>query len=143
MAVSPYESGYIHGETLSREIDTIIARWEKVVERDFDTDFEIVIQSFFDKTTMVDTIKKYCPEILEEVKGIAEGAGQKYETVLALQMSEEIENAGDYLFAANCTSVSVSKTKEQPTIVGSKYGPATFFTRVSYLIAFQKERKSA
>lgn len=135
-----YSRGFTHGQTLASEIDTIIERWKKEVESSFETDFENVICSFFEKTTMVDTIKKYCPELLDEVKGIADGAGQKYKTVLALQMSEEIENAGEYLVEAKCTSVSSSKTKEQSTIVAQNMDPPAFLQGFPTLLHIKGEK---
>jgi len=95
----PFSLGFVHGKTLKIEIETILQRWKTEVEKNYHVKFETVIQTFFENTTMLDTIKKYCPELLEEVRGIAEGSKQKFKLILALQMSEEIENAGDYLFS--------------------------------------------
>ena len=122
---------FTHGKTLENQIDTIISRWEKEVEKNFDADFNAVITSFFENSTMVDTIKKYCPELLEEVKGIAEGSNQPYEIILALQMSEEIESAGDYLFQAKCTAIGSGKNSRSAGISCTEYGSAIFFCMVS------------
>jgi isopenicillin-N N-acyltransferase like protein len=123
---TPFQRGFFHGKFMKEEIDTIIHRWEKIVEESFETDFNTVIDSFFEKSTMVDTIKKYCTELLEEVKGIAIGSKQDFQVILALQMSEEIEQAGDYLFSSRCTSISTSQTSTFPTIVAQNMDPPAF-----------------
>ncbi len=133
---SSYECGFIHGETLKTEIDTILSRWKNEVEKNFEMDFEKLIQLFFENSTMVDSIKKYSPELLEEVRGIADGAGKPYEFILALQLSEEIEYAGDYLFSGKCTSLSVSKNAEQPTIVAQNMDPPIFLQGFPTLLHF-------
>lgn len=122
----PFLRGYKHGEMLKNEIDTILQRWQFEVEKNFDINLDTLIQAFFYSTTMVDTIKKYCPDLLKEIRGIAQGSKQKYETILALQMSEEIEIAGQYLYSGNCTSIACSKTNDLPTIVAQNMDPPLF-----------------
>jgi hypothetical protein len=122
----PFSLGFVHGKTLKIEIETILQRWKTEVEKNYHVKFETVIQTFFENTTMLDTIKKYCPELLEEVRGIAEGSKQKFELILALQMSEEIEIAGQYLFSGKCTSIGFSQTNGLPTVIAQNMDPPLF-----------------
>lgn len=137
---TPFQRGFLHGKFLKVEIDTIIHRWRKEVEKNFKTDFNIVITSFFEKTIMVDTIKKYSPELLDEIRGIANGSKQNFLLILALQMSEEIEQAGDYLFSSKCTSISTSKTDTLPTIVAQNMDPPTFLQRFPTLLHMRDKK---
>lgn len=121
-----YSRGFMHGKTLKNQIDTILQRWKKELETNLHQDFEVLIHTFFEKTTLVDSITKYCPDILEEVRGIASGSGQDFELMLALQLSEEIEWAGRDFLSSNCTSMSCSGKSIRPTIVAQNMDPPLF-----------------
>ena len=121
-----YSRGLIHGKTLKTEITTILQRWKKELETNFQKDFEVVLQTFFDKTSMVDSITKYCPDLIEEVKGIAKGSEQDFNIILAFQLSEEIENAGRHFLFENCTSVSISADSTRHAILAQNMDPPLF-----------------
>lgn len=121
-----YARGFVHGKTLKPQINTILQRWKKELETNFHQGFDVVIQTFFEKTTIVDSITKYCPDLLEEVRGIASGSEQDFKVMLALQVSEEIEWAGRDFLSSNCTSMSFSGKSIRPTIVAQNMDPPLF-----------------
>jgi len=123
---SPYERGLAHGQLLNQEISDIIIRWKKEVELNFNEDFDEVIDHFFTNTTYIDVIKNYCPDLLEEVYGISKGCGINYETILAFQLSEEIDWFSNEMKRKNCTSVSVNRKKDKPTILAQNMDPPSF-----------------
>jgi len=123
---SPYERGLAHGQLLHQEIYQIISRWEKEVELINEDDFENVIDYFFKNTTYVDIIKKYCPDLLEEVYGISKGCGINYETILAFQLSEEIDCLSNEYKRKNCTSISKNRDRINPTFLAQNMDPPLF-----------------
>ncbi|MCF8233731.1 MAG: C45 family peptidase [Bacteroidales bacterium] len=120
---SPYERGFDHGKLLKPQIDSIIKRWMIEVENTYHQDFEGAIEVFSNNTTFRDTVGRYHQEIIEEIEGIADGSGQAYETMLAFQMSEEIEAFAEELAEGHCTAISVNKTDTTPTILAQNMDP--------------------
>lgn len=122
---SSYERGLAHGQLLKPEINEMIARWQREVEGTTGQEFDSVVRQFFTTTTYLDTIKKQLPEILEEVRGIAASAGINYETMLAYQMSEEL----DALYGgggARCTALGIRPTDSTPTLLAQNMDPPLF-----------------
>ncbi len=82
---SPYERGKSHGTQLKQEIHAMIA-----VSSEFKEPFQIDYYRKMGKImlqtpSVMDPIYQYTPWLLDEVKGIAEGAELDYETMLGFQ----------------------------------------------------------
>lgn len=123
---TPYEQGLAHGELLKEEIHETISKWQKEVERIYQSDFKTVISVFFASTSFIEEIEKTCPDILDEVRGISKGCGIDYETVLAFQVSEEIATLSDDLERNHCTSISINAQDDQPTLLAQNMDPDSF-----------------
>jgi isopenicillin-N N-acyltransferase like protein len=123
---SDYQKGFAHGQFLKSEINEILERWKIEVEKSYNKDFNQTIDNFFQSVTYVDSIKKYCPELLEEIKGIAEGSGIEYKTILAFQMSEEIDVLSAELSGKHCTSIGIASTDSTPTYLSQNMDPPFF-----------------
>ncbi len=123
---SPFQQGFAHGKFLKSEIEDIIERWKIEVEKSYNNEVDQLIDSFFKSVTYVDTINKYCPELLEEIKGIAEGSGIEYNTILAFQMSEEIDVLSNELSGKHCTSIGLARNDSTPTFVSQNMDPPLF-----------------
>jgi len=123
---SRYQQGFAHGQFIKSEINEILERWKIEVEKSYNKDFNQAIDNFFQSVTYVESIKKYCPELLEEIKGIAEGSGIEYKTILAFQMSEEFYVLSDELSGKHCTSIGIAKTDSTPTYLSQNMDPPQF-----------------
>ena len=82
-----YERGLQHGEKLKSEIGAVFLKWKMDIELTTHRNADSVIAEFLGATDFEPAIKKWTPEILEEVKGIAEGSGQKFNDVFSLGLS--------------------------------------------------------
>lgn len=83
---SHYEIGYSYGKTLESEIRRFYELFlVKLVERDISTETALTIARKF-----CVYIEKYTPDLLEEVRGIADGAKMEFESVLSLNCMFEI-----------------------------------------------------
>lgn len=80
-AGSGREIGRAHGEEMRDEIAEGIGRW---LQRGDD-----YIDTFLAATGFVASIEAFTPGLMTEVQGIAEGSGQRFQTVLAYQMMDE------------------------------------------------------
>ena len=115
---TPYEIGYIHG-TLAKEkilnnikvYDEMFQQWSKI--------------NWEQAKERAKKYKKYVeeePELLEEMKGIAEGAGLEFEDIMALNARSEVVFAENVMSDA-CTSFSVlpEASKNQHTYIGQNW----------------------
>jgi hypothetical protein len=86
---SPRERGRIHGETLRGKIREMIGLWKENIHADLGMDPDLFLEQLTAETNFLPAIKKWTPDLLEEVEGIAEGAGVDFNTIYARQLSDE------------------------------------------------------
>ncbi len=86
---SGYELGLQHGKELKKEIGEIIEAWKKNASSDLGKDADIVLKDFFEYSQFDEAIKKWTPELYDEIKGIADGSEQKLNDVLVLNLLDE------------------------------------------------------
>lgn len=136
----PYEQGFAHGEFLKNEIEETISKWQKEVEEVYQTDFNSAIAGFFAKTGFVDEIEKSCPDILDEVRGISAGSGIDFITILAFQLSEEIDVFADDFEKEHCTTLSINKRENQTTLLAQNMDPDKFLHGFPTLLHITDEK---
>lgn len=115
-----YERGLQHGEKLKSEIAEVFKKWKMDITLTTHRNADSVIAEFLKTTNFEPTIKKWTPEILEEVKGIAKGSGQKFNDVLSFQLVDEfwvyLDKLANYK-TDHCSSIGVSAIRNQPTFI--------------------------
>ncbi|MBN2008579.1 hypothetical protein JW960_04445 [candidate division KSB1 bacterium] len=136
---SAYNRGFIHGQTLQREIRQIISQWSKATEAKYGLPLNDIKDDFLRQTDYVEAIKKWTPELLDEIKGIADGTGIDFDLIYLLQISEELDNCAPHPDMFRCTSVSVNKTDNSPTIVAQNMEPPRFLHGFPTLLHIKHE----
>ena len=139
---TPYNRGLVHGQSLKEEIKQVISQWTKASEMMHDMKFDDIKNDFLEKTNYLDAIKKWTPELLDEIKGISDGSGIDYETIFLFQISEELESYGRNLFMQKCTSIGVNKTDINPTYVAQNMDPPTFLHGFPTLLHIKDNRSN-
>jgi hypothetical protein len=86
---TPRQRGQIHGEALRDKISELIEIWFDDLRSNRKLDPDACIEDFLENTQFTKAIKKWTPDLLEEVRGIAEGSGIDYKTIFAFQVGEE------------------------------------------------------
>ncbi len=114
---APYERGLTHGRTLRKEIREIVGLWKKDVEATYKTDAASFIKAFLARTDFRPAIEKWTPGLLDEVRGIADGAGLDFETMYAYQLIDETWVAGPDIELGKCTSIGARKAAGRPAFV--------------------------
>ena len=85
-------------------------------------DTEGYLQEFYSSTQYLEAIEQWSPELLEEIRGIAEGAGQPFLQVLGLQLMDE-----EWLFglrrglarpSSKCSAFGVHQGTSKGTFAG-------------------------
>ena len=114
---TPYEIGLAHGRALRKEIQEIVELWKKDLETGYKTDAATFIKNLLARTSFQASIDKWTPGLLDEVRGIADGAGLDFETMYAYQLIDETWVVGPDLDAAKCTSIGAQKRGANPAFV--------------------------
>lgn len=93
---TPRERGRTYGETAKPLIAEVVESWRadlgnfgKNSTSTKPIDLNSYLNQFLSQTSYLTAIKKWTPDLLEEVRGIAEGAGLDFETLLGLQLMDE------------------------------------------------------
>ena len=114
-----FENGFQHGKLLRKEINELIGLWKQDLEAKYQMPADTFIKIFLDSTNYIPSIKKWTPELLDEVKGISKGSGIDFNTIFAFQLTDEIwTNARLIDIPHHCTTVGINNYKKDG---GSNY----------------------
>jgi len=122
---SPRERGRVHGETLRAQIAEFNARWREDIHTALGTNPDRYIEQLVAENDFIRAVKKWSPDLLEEVQGIAEGSGVDFQTMFARQLSDE-----DWWFRLEKKYGPVEATTRQCSSLGV-YGQADGSTIVA------------
>jgi hypothetical protein len=114
---SPWERGCAHGTALRAEIATLLRRWDADLQRNFGVSRDEFVRRFLAGTSYDAAARKWTPELLDEVRGIAAGAAVEYPTMLAWQLIDEIWAMGPAVARDKCTAFGVDRIGGQPAFV--------------------------
>jgi hypothetical protein len=119
---TPYENGFQHGAIMKNRIIELVGLWKKDIEKNNQIPADIFIKVFLDSTDYIPAIKKWTPNLLEEIKGISDGSGIDFNTIFAFQLIDEIwTNAKLISIPHHCTSVGINNNK--------KYGSSNYIAQ--------------
>jgi hypothetical protein len=124
---TPYEMGRIHGRTLKPEILELLKRWKKDLTRTYEVPAEVFIRNLLKKTDFQPAIARWTPGLLDEVRGIADGAGVDFDTIYAYQLVDEIWAMDADLGLPKCTSVAAGKRNGNPAYVAQTLDIPAFY----------------
>ncbi len=110
---SGYELGLQHGKKLKEEVDRVVKAWKKNTEIQLGRDANTILEEFMAYQHFDEAIKKWTPELYEEIRGIAEGSGQRFQDILVLNLLDEF---WVYLVSKNhhCSGMGVPAQNGKP-----------------------------
>lgn len=111
---SGYELGVQHGQELKKEIGEIIKAWKANTSDILGKDADLVLKDFFQYAGFNESIKKWTPELYDEVRGIAEGAGQAFNEIMVLNLLDEFWVYVNNLDNHHCSSLGVPSKNGKP-----------------------------
>ena len=119
------ERGRAHGEALRAAIDALLERWDADVAARLGRPPAGLVADLVGDDGFVAAIERHTPDLLEEVRGIAEAAGIAFERILALNLMDE-----EWWFTAPaqprdaCSVLAVAARGRTPAGAGPEHGPA-------------------
>ena len=114
---TPYERGLTHGKVLKKEIHEVVALWKAQLGSPPGTDADAFIEKFLEETDFAPAIKKWTPGLLEEVRGISDGAEIGFDTIYAFQLMDEVWLYQSGLEGEACSAIAFERQGERPALV--------------------------
>ncbi len=124
---TPYEIGRAHGQALKPEIRELVKRWQADIESSFGMPAPVYIERLLAASDFRPAIDRWTPGLLDEVRGIADGAGLDFSTIYAYQLIDENWVLGPDLAASKCTSFAVRKRAGRPAVVAQNLDLPVFY----------------
>jgi predicted choloylglycine hydrolase len=123
---SPHNRGLIHGRAMKDQIQEVVRLWKTALTDVFKMDADAFIRRFVRQTDFVAAIKKWTPDLLDEIHGLAEGAGIDFDTMLTLQLPDECFINGEAVAADRCSSLGFGKSGGRPACVAQNMDVPSF-----------------
>lgn len=137
---SPYARGLRHGQVLRKDIHALIKLWKADIADKYKTDPDVFINKFLSNTDFPKAIKRWTPQLMEEVRGIAEGAGIDFETMFAFQLVDEMwVLGGEIMSGDHCTTIGINRTEKGPVMVSQTLDIPTFYHGFQTLLRISDE----
>ena len=110
---TPYENGLQHVKIMKNSILELVGLWKNDIEKKYQISADKFITTFLDSTDYIPSIKKWTPNLLDEIRGISAGSGIDFNTIFAFQLIDEIwTNARLINISHHCTSVGINNYKK-------------------------------
>ena len=87
---SPYERGKIHGESLKKEINIMIEGFKAISRLNGCASFDLLVKDILDNTNFLSIANKWTPDLVDEIKGIADGTGINFNIMFVVQFIDEL-----------------------------------------------------
>jgi isopenicillin-N N-acyltransferase-like protein len=141
---TPAARGRQYGQQARQRIERCVARYHDVFEHRAGLEWLVAVAH---ARTFVDAIHAFAPDSLEEMRGIADGAGVPFESILVLNCRSEL------MFAAarkrgeapptECTSFAVTpeRSADGHMLLGQNWDWVPFAREVCVLLDVQREDK--
>ena len=123
---TPYNRGLTHGKAMKQQIHEVAKLWKEFVAAVFKTDADAFFRRFVRETNFLSAIKKWTPDLVDEIRGMAEGAGVDFDTMLTLQLPDEVFVNGKAIAGEHCTSLGFDKKGTQPACIAQNMDVPAF-----------------
>ncbi len=137
----PKKRGRSHGEGLRAKIQKNIGLWKESIHKSTGMKPDAYLAQFMKETDFLPAIKKWTPELLEEVEGLAEGSGIDFDMMYAYQLGDEhywyIRNKrlGVPLSpAAGCSAMGVAAEGERSPLLAQNMDIESYFDGTQTLL---------
>lgn len=126
----PRQRGQIHGETLAGRIHTHLERWLHFLGEETGLEPRRYLRQFLADTDFIPAAEKWTPDLLEELRGIAEGSRADFDLIFARMLSDEEPwyrlgvKFGDGVFGEHCSALGVHEPGQPHPIIAQNMDTA-------------------
>lgn len=106
-AGTPYERGVLHGTSIKTEVVAQVQTWEAAMQEHLKLDLDSMYAIVTQHTSFMEAINREAKELLDEVNGIADGAGLDRKLLLCYNLGEEIYSYCTANFE-QCSNIAIS-----------------------------------
>ncbi|HEV7780432.1 MAG TPA: C45 family peptidase [Chitinophagaceae bacterium] len=139
-----YERGLQHGRQLENEIKAVFIKWKNSIRTAVKGDPDSTLAAFITVVNFEPVTRKYIPEMLDEVKGIAEGSGQKFSDVFAFQLLDEFWVYLDRQFNVSnhhCSGLAIPAMAGKPAILAQNLDVESYMNGYQVLLHIAATKK--
>lgn len=118
----PRQRGRIHGEALRPQVHEHLERWKTALVEDLGVDPEQYVQDILAETNFLPAIERWTPDLLEELRGVAEGAGTDFRYTFVRALSDEEpwyrrERKLAAMVSKGCSCVGADAVPGRPAVI--------------------------
>lgn len=124
---TPYERGHAHGELLRDDIHAVIALLKEDIALASGLEADTFIHRFLHGTEFVEAMRRWTPELLEEVQGIAAGSGMDEASIMMHQLGDEFFFNAERFSVHKCSSIGVDRHANGPAIAAQNMDIPAYF----------------
>ena len=112
-----HERGLTHGKTLKEPIHALVKLWKADLAERYKMEADAFIPKFLRYTDYLPAIRQWTPDLLEEIRGIAQGAAIDFDTMLVFQLIDEYWVNGPGAAGEHCSALGISRQGDRPAYV--------------------------
>ena len=115
-----YQRGLQHGNALKNEIGEVFKKWKENIQLSTNLNVDSVISMFYRATNFEPAMKKWTPELFDELRGISKSTGQSFKDVYCFQLVDEFWVYLDKLQNPeyhHCSGIGIAATNSHPAYI--------------------------
>jgi isopenicillin-N N-acyltransferase like protein len=132
-----YQRGLQQGKALKNEIAEVIKKWKENIHSNTKQNADSVISKFYTSTNFEPAIKRWTPELYDELKGISESSGQFFKDVFCFQLVDEfwvyidkLQNPENH----HCSGVGIAASNSHPAYIAQNMDLESFMNGYQVLL---------
>ena len=108
----PYARGLAHGRALKGRIHDMVGEFKADLSQTHGVPADEFIERFLADTDFQPAIERWVPGLMDEVRGIANGAGIPFETMFVFNLLDEEHSDIQYFYASRLTGESAGGVED-------------------------------
>lgn len=137
---SGYELGLEHGKLLKKEIGEIVTKMKQNASTTLKKDFNDIENEFYAYAYFDESIKKYTPELYEEIRGIAFGSDQTFKDIMILNLMDEFWVYINNIRNHHCSGLGVPSINGSPSYIAQNMDIENYTNGYQTLIRLERTK---
>jgi isopenicillin-N N-acyltransferase like protein len=104
----------------------LIKLWKADIKNQYKMDPDLFVRQFMKKTDYISAMRKWTPDVLDEIRGMASAAECDFDSVFVSQFFDEYYAQGKFISASRCSSLGISRQNGEPAYIAQNNDLETF-----------------